>query len=92
MSESLSIQFQFDEVLELKQAWKDNRHLYSDNIRLVISHHWASEGWWIETLDQPRGHEGDLILVGGRADEYVDKLVLPSQRNKTPDWDKDVLY
>lgn len=48
-----NLQFPFKEWETVFKMWRNNYEDYKDTRQLVISTHWASEGYWIE----PKGKE-----------------------------------
>lgn len=69
-----SVHFHFSDWEKLFAQWKLKKHIFSDTKQLVISTHWASEGYWIEPKSKEVNSLTDYVYTGEAVDALEDRV------------------
>ena len=76
------IKFEFNEYESAFKCWKENQSIYGDDIRFIISTHFNTSGYWIESKEYTLC-ETDLVYVGNEVLELEKRIINEIKLAKT---------
>ena len=66
--------FEFKDWEKCFSTWRKNEAIYNDAMQLVISTHWASQGYWIEAKGKKINPRTDYVYVGQQVYELETRV------------------